>query len=155
MFSKILVGVDGSECARRAFDAAVGMAKESNAKLLVLCVVQPPMVIGQRKETAARFVSILEREAKLILADYAAEAGKKGIKAETVLAKGYPAKIILYTARAEKADLIAVGSRGLGGMKGMLLGSVSSAVVQNSKVPVLVAKCAFILPFSQDRLGHE
>src|SRR5574341_1127006 len=140
MFSKILVGVDGSECAKRAFDAAVEMAKETNASLIALCVVQLPMVIGQRKETAAKFVRILEREAKLILADYAAEADKKGVKVETVLAKGHPAKIILYTTKAEKADLVVVGSRGLGGMKGMLLGSISSAVVQNSKVPVLVAK---------------
>ncbi len=140
MFSKILVGVDGSDCARRAFDAAADMAKVTGAKLLVLCVVQPPMAIGQRKETAARFVGILEREARLILADYAAEADKKGVNAETMLAKGHPAKIILYTARAEKADLVAVGSRGRGGIKGLLLGSVSSAVVHNSKMPVLVAK---------------
>lgn len=140
MFPRILVGVDGSECARRAFDAAVTMAKAGNGSLVVLCVVQPPMMIGQRKETAARFVRILEREAKLILADYAEEADKKGIKAETRLAKGHPAEIILYTARAEHADLIVVGSRGRGGVKGMLLGSVSNAVVQNSKVPVLVAK---------------
>jgi nucleotide-binding universal stress UspA family protein len=140
MFSKILVGVDGSDCARRAFDAAADMAKVTGSKIIVLCVVQPPIVMGQRKQTAARFVGILEREAKLILADYAAEADKRGLKAETALARGHPAKIILYTARAEKADLIVVGSRGLGGMKGMLLGSVSSAVVHNSKTPVLVAK---------------
>ena len=140
MFSRILVGVDGSECARRAFDAAVAMARTSNASLVVLCVVQPPMIIGQRKEIAARFIRILEREGKMILADYAEEADKKGVKAETRLAKGHPAKIILYTARAEHADLIVVGSRGRGGVKGMLLGSVSSAVVQNSKVPVLVVK---------------
>ncbi len=140
MFSKILVGVDGSECARRAFDAAAEMAKVTGARLLVLCVVQPPMVMGQRKQTAARFVGILEREARLILADYAEEADRKGVKSETVLAKGHPAKIILYTAKAEKADLIVVGSRGLGGFKGMLLGSISSAVVHNSKMPVLVAK---------------
>lgn len=140
MFSKILVGVDGSDCARRAFASATDMAKVTGAKLLVLCVVQPPMAMGQRKETAAKFVGILEREAKLILADYAQEADRKGVKAETMLARGHPARIILYTASAEKADLVVVGSRGLGGVKGLLLGSVSSAVVHNSKTPVLVAK---------------
>ncbi|MEM2141474.1 universal stress protein [Nitrososphaera sp.] len=140
MFSRILVGVDGSECARRAFDAAAELARASNASLVVLCVVQPPMLVGQRKETAARFVRILEREAKMILADYAHEADRKDVKAETRLAKGHPAKVILETAHAEEADLVVVGSRGRGGVKGMLLGSVSSAVVQNAKVPVLVAK---------------
>lgn len=140
MFARILVGVDGSDYARRAFDAAVTMTKASNGSLVVLCVVQPPMVIGQRKETAARFVRILEREARMILADYVQEADKKGVKAETRLTKGHPAAVILEAARSEHADLIVIGSRGLGGVKGMLLGSVSSAVVQNSKVPVLVAK---------------
>jgi nucleotide-binding universal stress UspA family protein len=140
MFPRILVGVDGSECARRAFNAAIEMAKASNGSLVVLCVVQPPMTIGQRKEIAARFVRILEREAKMILADYAQEADKKNVKAETRLAKGHPAEIILYTARAEHADLIVVGSRGLGGMKGLLLGSVSHAVIQHASAPVLVVR---------------
>lgn len=140
MFSKILVGVDGSKCAKRAFDAAVEMAKAGGARLMVVCVVQPPAKVTSRKETAARFLGILEREAKLILADYAEEADMKGVKVETLVAKGYPAKIILYTANAEKVDLIVVGSRGLGGVRGLLLGSVSSTVVRNSKVPVLVAK---------------
>jgi nucleotide-binding universal stress UspA family protein len=76
----------------------------------------------------------------LILADYAEEADGKGVKVQTLLAKGRPAKIILYTARVENADLIAIGSRGLRGMKGVLLGSVSSAVVERSRVPVLVVK---------------
>jgi nucleotide-binding universal stress UspA family protein len=86
MFSKILVGVDGSDCARRAFDAASDMAKSANAKLLIQCVVQPPMVIGQRRETAAKFTSILESEAKMILTDYAKETGVKCIKAKIILA---------------------------------------------------------------------
>lgn len=140
MFSKILVGVDGSKCAKRAFDAAVEMARSGGAKLLVVCVVQPPARVSSRKETVARFVGILEREAKLILADYAEEADRKGVKTETLVAKGNPAKIILYTANAEKVDLVVVGSRGLGGVRGLLLGSVSSAIVRSSKVPVLVAK---------------
>jgi nucleotide-binding universal stress UspA family protein len=140
MFFKILVGVDGSDCAKRAFDVSADMARITGARLLVLCVVEPLMAIGQRRETAERFVSILEREAKLILADYAEEADGKGVKVQTLLAKGRPAKIILYTARVENADLIAIGSRGLRGMKGVLLGSVSSAVVERSRVPVLVVK---------------
>lgn len=140
MFSRILVGVDGSKCAKRAFDAAVEMARAGGARLMVVSVVQPPTRVSSRKETAARFVGILEREAKLILADYAEEADMKGVKAETLVAKGNPAKIILYTANAEKADLVVIGSRGLGGVKGLLLGSVSSTIVRSSKVPVLVAK---------------
>jgi nucleotide-binding universal stress UspA family protein len=140
MYSKILVGVDGSECARKAFNSALALAKELGAKLYVVCVVQTVPVVGLHREKLASLESIIERQAKLILAECATRADMKGVRAETVLAKGHPAQIILYTAKAEGADLIVVGSRGLGGMKGMLLGSVSSAVVHNSKVPVMVVK---------------
>jgi nucleotide-binding universal stress UspA family protein len=140
MFSKILVGVDGSDCARRAFDAASDMAKSVNAKLVILCVVQPPMAIGQRRENAAKITSILESEAKMILVDYTKETGVKGIKAKTILARGHPAEIILYTAKSERADLVVIGSRGMGGAKRPLLGSISNAVVHNSNIPVLVTR---------------
>ena len=140
MFSKMLVGVDGSDCSRHAFETAADMARTLGAKLVILCVVQPPMVIGQRRETAAKFTSILEREARLILADYAEESELRGVKAKTLLSKGHPAKAILSAAKAQRADLIVVGSRGRGGAKKLFLGSVSSAVVQNSNVPVLVTR---------------
>lgn len=140
MYSRILVGVDGSECAKKAFNSALALAKEFGARLYVVCVVQTAPVIGLHREQLGSLEKIIERQAKVILAECATRADMKGVRAETVLAKGHPAQIILYTAKAEGADLIIVGSRGLGGMKEMLLGSVSSAVVHNSKVPVMVVK---------------
>ena len=74
------------------------------------------------------------------MAEYAEIAKARGVKAETMLVRGHPARAILDAAKAKGTDLIVVGSRGLGGVKGLLLGSVSNAVVQNSKVPVMVVK---------------
>ena len=57
-----------------------------------------------------------------------------------MLIKGNPAEAILNAATSVTTDLIIIGSRGRGGIKELMLGSVSSAVVQHAKVPVLVVK---------------
>jgi nucleotide-binding universal stress UspA family protein len=142
MQSKILAAVDGSECAKKGFQIALDMSleKQDSPVLVVLAVVQPLEVIGMRKDVRASLEALIEKDAKALLAEYATVAEMRGVKAETILASGHPAKIILDIAKIKGADLIVVGSRGLGGVKGLLLGSVSNAVVQNSKVPVMVVK---------------
>ena len=142
MQSKILAAVDGSECAKKGFQIALDMSleKQDSSVLVVLAVVQPLEVNGMRKDVRASLEALIEKDAKALLAEYATVAEMRGVKAETILASGHPAKIILDIAKIKGADLIVVGSRGLGGVKGLLLGSVSNAVVQNSKVPVMVVK---------------
>jgi nucleotide-binding universal stress UspA family protein len=142
MPSKILAAVDGSECAKKGFQIALDMSldKQDSPVLVVLAVVQPLEVIGMRKDVRTSLEGLIEKDAKALLAEYATVAEMRGVKAETILASGHPAKIILDIAKIKGADLIVVGSRGLGGVKGLLLGSVSNAVVQNSKVPVMVVK---------------
>ena len=141
MPSKILAAVDGSECAKKGFQMALDMSLDKqDSAVLVLAVVQPLEVIGMRKDVRTSLEALIEKDAKALLAEYATVAETRGIKAETILASGHPAKIILDIAKIKGADLIVVGSRGLGGVKGLLLGSVSNAVVQNSKVPVMVVK---------------
>ena len=139
---KILAAVDGSECAKKGFEKALDMSldKQDSPALVVLAVVQPLEVIGMRKDVRASLEGLIEKDAKALLAEYATIAETRGVKAETILASGHPAKIILDIAKIKGTDLIVVGSRGLGGVKGLLLGSVSNAVVQNSKVPVMVIK---------------
>jgi nucleotide-binding universal stress UspA family protein len=75
-----------------------------------------------------------------MLANYSTLAEKKGAKVETVIARGYPSKVILKTAEDVSANLIVIGSRGLSGIRELFLGSVSHAVVQHSTIPVLVVK---------------
>jgi nucleotide-binding universal stress UspA family protein len=147
--------VDGSPCARKAFDVAAELVKaaaagdrpKDSSVLYILTVVQPVPVAGGsraggggRKGLQSSLESLAEKDARVLLAEYATMADIRGIKAETILAKGHPAKVIAEVAAARGADMIAVGSRGLGGVRGMILGSVSHAVLHNSKVPVLVAK---------------
>jgi nucleotide-binding universal stress UspA family protein len=140
MFSKVLVATDGSECARKAFDSAIEMVKMSHGTLTIIHVIQLPPTIGFGKKLTREVESFFRKDAEAFLAEKEREAKIRGVKADTVLLKGNPAKAILYTAKSMNADLIVVGSRGLGGVKGLLLGSVSNGVVHASKVSVLVAK---------------
>lgn len=76
-----------------------------------------------------------------ILADLALEASTKhDFKIDTLTETGDAREKILTAARQNNADIIVIGSRGMGKVKGMLLGSMSQSIVQNSRVPVLVVK---------------
>lgn len=140
MFRKVLIAIDGSKCARKAFEKALEMARASGGTLTIIHVMQVPHAAGIGKTLTAEVESFFRKDAKLFLAEHAEEAEMKGVKADTILVKGHPAKAILYAAKSMGADVIIVGSRGLGGMKGLLLGSVSHAVVQHASAPVLVVR---------------
>lgn len=140
MFKKILVAMDGSNCARKAFEKALDMARASGGTLTIMHVLQLPPTALFEKELTAKVEAFFRRDAKLFLAEHAEEAAMKGISVDTILAKGNPAQAILRAAESAGFDVIIIGSRGLGGVKGLLLGSVSHAVVQHASVPVLVVR---------------
>jgi nucleotide-binding universal stress UspA family protein len=140
MFRKILVAIDGSKCARKAFEKALEMAKATDGALTIMHVLQLPPTAALGKTLAAEAEGFFRRDAKLFLAEHAEEAAMKGVKVDTILSKGNPARAILHAAESSDADVIVIGSRGLGGVKGLMLGSVSHAVVQHASVPVLVVR---------------
>jgi nucleotide-binding universal stress UspA family protein len=139
--SRILVAVDGSACADNAFEAAAELAKRFGSKLYATCVVHVPPMPGVDKETLRVIERQLQTEARLMLSKYQTLAkSKHGIEIETLLLQGYPSRLIVDAAKSEKVDLIVIGSRGLSGIKGLLLGSVSHDVVRTAKQPVLVVR---------------
>lgn len=140
MFNKILVAIDGSKYAEKAFEKAIDMARASGGMLVVLHVLQLPPTIGYGKKLSAEVETLFRKDAKIFLAEHAEKATLKGIQVDTVLAKGSPAQAILHAADSTGADLIVIGGRGLGGVKGLFLGSVLHAVAQRAGVPVLVAR---------------
>jgi nucleotide-binding universal stress UspA family protein len=139
--SRILVAVDGSTYADNAFESAAELAKKFGSKLYAICVVHTPSMPGVDKETVRALAGQLQIEARLTLSRYYTLAKSKyGIDTETILAAGHPSKVIVDTAKAKDIDLIIVGSRGLSGIKGLFLGSVSHDVVRSAKQPVLVVR---------------
>ena len=138
MVKNILVPVDGSDGSDKAVAQAIGMAEIYGAKLNFLYVAN----INQLAINAALSQAILEavtKAGKTIL-DRAKNMLPGGIECETFLETGSPAAVILEFEDKLDIDLIVMGSRGLGLVKGVLLGSVSQYIIERAKCPVLVIK---------------
>ena len=134
----ILVPVDGSEGSDRAITHAISIAEICEAKLSFLYVAN----INQLAINACLSDAILEAVTKAgnVILDRAMEMATSGIEKEAFSETGSPAVVILDFATSNNADLIVMGSRGLGIVKGVLLGSVSQYIVEQARCPVLVVK---------------
>lgn len=138
MYSRILVGYDGSEAGNKAFDSALALAKNHNAELYVLTISRPPE-IGDDVETEAVIENSREYHRKL-LAPLQRRTEQAGVKGHFQVAVGHPAEQIIMTADKHQVDLIVVGDRGRSKFARLLLGSVSKTVVQYADRPVLVVR---------------
>jgi len=145
-FKTILVPVDGSDSAERAARIAMDLAKEYGAGVIVLSVVASP---GFSLTGPAGAPADLTEYYKLGTAE-ASKAAESAVKLATsmgLVAKGEVVEPVSSTvgaivefAEEEKVDLIVMGTRGLGGFKKLLLGSVSTGVVSHAHCPVLVVR---------------
>ena len=130
MIKNVLVPVDGSEGADRAIEQAIMIAKMCDAKINFLYVANINQLAILDSGTKAGNV-ILERAMEMV---------PEGILKESFSDTGAPAVVVLDFAESNNIDLIIMGSRGLGVVKGVLLGSVSQYVVEQAKCPVMVVK---------------
>jgi len=141
MFTKILVGVDRSEHARVALNQAIDIARTQKASLTVLVAYSTLMPWGPvaplPQSAVDEFIAGVQGEAQAI-ADEAKQTIPAEVKSEVLVIDASPAGAILDQAAAGGHDLIVVGSRGRGNAGSILLGSVSHAVLQHSRVPVLI-----------------
>ena len=137
----IIVGIDGSSHSRRALDWAISEAAIRHAPLTVLTVQQVmrsfwagPAVYPEGTELAEHARKIAQEETDEALGELADDARPPEISVLAV--PGLPAEAILDVAK--DADMIVVGSRGAGGFKKLLMGSVASQVTRHAHVPVVV-----------------
>ena len=138
MIKNILVPVDGSEGSDHAIEQAAALAKICGAKMNFLYVAN----INQLAINAVLSDAILDSVTKAgnVILDRAMEMVPAGVEKESFSDTGSPAVVVLDFAESNNIDLIVMGSRGLGIVKGVLLGSVSQYVVEQSKCPVMVVK---------------
>ena len=138
MIKRILVPVDGSPGSDRAVAQAINIASSCNAKIFFLYVAN----INQLAINAYLSDAILAavKKAGQVILDRAENMMPSDIEHETYSETGSPAVTILDFEKRLEIDLIVMGSRGLGLIKGVLLGSVSQYVVEQSACPVLVVK---------------
>ncbi len=133
--TRILVGVDGSSEAVDALDWAVEHA-EPDDTLVVCHVWSLPVVAGF--ESPLLDPAPFKQAAEQLVAELAAPLldDPDGPIIETVVSYGHAGSVLIDL--SDDADMVVVGSRGYGGFKGLLLGSVSTYVVHHARCPVTV-----------------
>lgn len=140
--SKVVVAYDGSELSKKALERAIILAKQDEK--MELNVV---MAISRPVSTIYNYGAIGDtvQEANLEVAREMMKEVEEKLRAvpnktETFIIEGNPAQKIEEFAENNHADLIIMGSRGLGGLKELFLGSVSHHVVQKAKCEVVIVK---------------
>ncbi|WP_373047715.1 universal stress protein [Vulgatibacter sp.] len=139
MIQHILVAVDGSDGSKRAVGLARELATALQARVTLLHVIEPPasFPIEAYGLNRNQVYDVQLQGARALLAAIAAEMPGR---VDQVVDSGSPAETICAQSEERDADLVLLGSRGMGTMGRWLLGSVSDRVVHLSKRPVTVVR---------------
>jgi nucleotide-binding universal stress UspA family protein len=146
--TKILLATDGSKEARLALTTAADLAKSTNSELHVTYVFPTAVQRPFPNPITARSAEVLEHELEEAM-EQAQEFLDKQVKrikeegvsvAEAHLVRGRPDREIVHLSEEIGVGLIVMGSRGLGGVRRALMGSVSDSVVRHAHCPVLIVR---------------
>jgi nucleotide-binding universal stress UspA family protein len=145
VFTRIVVGTDGSETAGEAVRQAVDLAKLAGATLSIVSAYAPipdRKVKDQQRDAPAdvQFELGPREDVNLVLDAAAADARKEGIEVQTHPVEGDPAEGILNVAEETKADLVVVGNKGMTGARRFLLGSVPNNISHHAPCSVIIVR---------------
>jgi len=140
MYDNILVGIDGSEHSFAAARTAGELVRKMGASSLWVVACYDPLsfLVGEPLMNDIVAPRILKAEGYLNRA--LAEIGEVAIEVKTEILEGHAAEAILNVAVVRKVELIIMGTRGLGQLAGLLLGSQSLKVVAHAHCPVLLVR---------------
>jgi nucleotide-binding universal stress UspA family protein len=142
-YQTVLVGTDGSDSSYRAVDRAAEVARDTTARLVIVCAYE-----RARAREVAVAKDVLKEEAFAVVGSAPAEetlrtaaeraAARGAGKVERVPVEGEPVKALIGALEEHQADLLVVGNRGLSTIAGRLLGSVPAAVSRRAPCDVLI-----------------
>ena len=135
--SEIVVGYDGTECARAALDKAIEFAQELEDKIVIVFGYAPGGYGGG--EVPAQRDAVKEHGEK-VTAEAAEAVGAAGVDHEVQLVNEKGAEAVSGVAAKRKARMIAVGTHGESALKGAMLGSTAHRLVHVAETPVLVVR---------------
>ncbi len=147
MYRKILVAIDGSEPSTRALDYAAEIAETRKSQLIIVTAVPRAHIAAFPVEGFSplyldQYEDDLNHTYSRILAETVEEMKRKypQIPVDSKLLHGRAGDAIVEASKEEDVDLIVMGCRGLSGITGFVLGSVSRHVVENCTKPILIVK---------------
>ena len=148
MISTILVPTDGSKTSQKACIYAVDMAKQLNASIIVISVMDKRLLVnrtipvGRSQPSVAESVEDYQQEtAEKYAGAIKKLCEKRDIKSKTVIKAGHPVEEIVKEAEKSKADLIVMGSHGQSALAAAALGSVTYGVIhKDTKIPILLIR---------------
>jgi nucleotide-binding universal stress UspA family protein len=146
----VVLGLDGSPHARRAVELLARLAPKAGAQVTVVRVVEPirlpslgpapaavrSAVQAQADARTAEVVAAARREVEAA----ARRLGRAGWRTRALVPVGAPLPELLHAVRGSRADLLAIGARGVGGVERLLLGSVAEGAVSRAPVSVLMVR---------------
>ncbi|MFH2043657.1 MAG: universal stress protein [Pseudomonadota bacterium] len=148
MISKILVPTDGSKTAQKAANYGVDLAKQLNASVIIMSVIDQRFFVSRAVPAGLTAMNMIEP-----VEDYLQEAAEKytkdivklceekSVQSTVVIKTGHPVEEIVKEAEKSKAGLIVMGSHGQSALVAVLLGSVTYGVLhKETKIPVLLVK---------------
>ena len=152
MINRILAATDASAASNRALKMAAQLAGQYDAELIIVHVIRDMQIPFEIKEipelNSGKFEAfndareeVLRKVAETILRTATERAGKAGAnRIESVIGTGDPASTILGIAARRKADMVVIGTRGLGKLKSKVLGSVSRKIANNAETSCLIVR---------------
>ncbi|MGJ8620857.1 MAG: universal stress protein [Methylophilaceae bacterium] len=143
MYKKILCPVDGSDTSNRGMQEAIKLAKDQQAKLKFIHVVDAyfPLIDGVGNFIPVDVTEVLHENAKAIIEKAKKTANDAGLVVEVEVLKsrgGRPSTTIIDCAASWQADIIVMGTHGLCGISRIVMGSDAENVLRTSAVPVLL-----------------
>jgi len=147
MYTRIIVAVDGSQTSRRAFEAALELARSTGAVLQPFYVIEnTPLYFEAPGYDPAVLRNSLIEQGKELGAQFAREMDAKGVKGEILVSEAASlddvSTAILKAAADFNADLLVMGTHGRRGFRRLILGSVAERCVRQAGLPVLLIPSA-------------
>lgn len=133
----IVVGADGSEGSTRAVEWVAGLASQIGGRVVAVHTFEPLAHLGD-VQPPYDFALIEERVKEKLESDWCAPLAAVGVEHECRLMHGTAFQCLIDAADEVDADMIVVGARGYGLLKGLALGSTSGKLLHLSKRPVTV-----------------
>lgn len=140
---RLLVPIDSSENSLRALRHAIAIARNGcDVQLVLINAHEPPIVYGEVEVylTEERARELQRQHSDELLKPAIAMAEAAGLTFKTEIRTGNVADEIALCAEENKCDAIVMGTRGMGAVANLLLGSIATKVIHLAKVPVTLVK---------------